>query len=149
MPSYNIYLGDVNSGLSSEVKAAVQTTLSGWFSQIVPSGTTAIVSWTSSVPASIQSSELLVYFVRSSMDSVVRGLPGGPGSCGQRRRFDGLDEFADRFGSLCQQQSELSGGNGVSRIDAQQTASRRCGTSRPQRSGEQSGNCRNKPVRTK
>ena len=82
MPSYNIHLGDVNSGLSSEAKAAVQTTLSGWFSQIVPSGTTAIVSWTSSVPASIQSSELLVYFVRSSMDSVVRGMPGGPGMAG-------------------------------------------------------------------
>lgn len=91
MPAYNIYLGDVNSGLSSGVKAAVQTTLSGWFSQIVPSGTTAVVSWTSSAPASIQNSELLVYFVRSSMESVVRGLPGGPGSSGSG---DGLTAWA-------------------------------------------------------
>ena len=82
MPAYNVYLGDVNSGLSAQVKSSVQATLLSWFSQIVPSGTTAMVSWTSSVPATIQNSEMLVYFVRSSMDSVVRGMPGGPGTAG-------------------------------------------------------------------
>ncbi len=82
MPSYNVYLGDVNSGLNDETKNAVQTALSGWFSQIVPSGTTAVVSWTSSAPASIQNHEMLVYFVPSSLESVVRGMPGGPGTAG-------------------------------------------------------------------
>lgn len=82
MPAYNVYLGDVNSGLSDETKSAVRTTLLSWFSQIVPSGTTAVVSWTSSAPATIQNNEMLVYFVRSSMDSVVRGMPGGPGTAG-------------------------------------------------------------------
>ena len=77
MPAYNVYLGDVSSGLSTAQKTAVQTTLLGWFGRIVPSGTTAMVSWVSSVPSSIADTELLVYFVRSSMDSVVRGLPGG------------------------------------------------------------------------
>lgn len=92
MPVYNIYLGDVNSGLSSAVKSVVQSTLSGWFSRIVPSGTMAMVSWTSSAPASIQNTELLVYFVRSSMESVVRGMPGGPGSAGSG---DGLTAFTN------------------------------------------------------
>ena len=94
MPAYNVYLGDVNSGLSSDVKSAVQSTLLSWFSRIVPSGTTAMVSWTSSAPASIQSSELLVYFVRSRMDSVVRGLPGGPGTAGSG---DGLTAWTNSF----------------------------------------------------
>ena len=91
MPSYNVYLGDVNSGLTTAQKNAVQTTLQGWFGRIVPSGTTAVVSWTSSAPASISDTELLVYFVRSSTDSVVRGLPGGPGVSG---RGDGLTAWA-------------------------------------------------------
>lgn len=82
MPSYNVYLGDVNSGLNDETKNAVRTTLQGWFGRIVPSGTTAVVSWVSATPASIQASELLVYFVKNSLESVVRGMPGGPGSAG-------------------------------------------------------------------
>jgi hypothetical protein len=82
MPAYNVYLGDVNSGLSDEVKRAVQATLTGWFSRIVSGDATASVIWTSSAPASIRDNELLVYFVRSSMDSVVRALPGGGGRAG-------------------------------------------------------------------
>lgn len=87
MPPYNVYLGDVNSGLSTEQKNAVQTTLLGWFGRIVPEGTTAVVTWTSSVPASIGDTELLVYFVRSSIDSVVRVLPGGTGASGSGDGF--------------------------------------------------------------
>lgn len=91
MPSYNVYLGNINSGLDDGAKAAVRSTLLSWFSQIVPSGTTAVVSWVDSPPASIQDSELLVYFVRSSLDSIVRALPGGPGSAGSG---DGLTAWA-------------------------------------------------------
>jgi hypothetical protein len=87
MPPYNIYLGDISSGLSTDQKNAVRTTLQGWFGRIVPDGTTAVVSWTSSVPASIGDTELLVYFVRSSVDSVVRALPGGPGTSGSGDGF--------------------------------------------------------------
>lgn len=87
MPSYNVYLGDVNSGLNDETKNAVRTTLLGWFGRIVPSGTTAIVSWVSAAPSSIQASELLVYFVRGVTDSVIRGMPGGPGSAGSGDGF--------------------------------------------------------------
>ncbi len=91
MPSYNIYLGDVNSGLNDEAKSAVQSTLLGWFGRIVPSGTTAMVSWVSAAPPSIQATELLVYFVRGSLESVVRGLPGGPGTSGSG---DGLTAWS-------------------------------------------------------
>ena len=83
MPAYNVYLGDVNSGLSDDDKSAVQALLLTWFTRIVNSTSyTASVSWTSSVPSSIQDNELLVYFVESSLDSVVRALPGGPGGSG-------------------------------------------------------------------
>ena len=87
MPAYNVYLGDVNSGLSDEAKSAVQSALLSWFSRIVSGDTTASVSWTSSAPGSIRDNELLVYFVRSSMDSIVRALPGGPGSAGNGDGF--------------------------------------------------------------
>lgn len=87
MPSYNVYLGDVNSGLTTDQKNAVQSTLQGWFGRIVPSGTTAMVSWISAAPSSISDTELLVYFVRSSMDSVVKGLPGGSRNTGSGDGF--------------------------------------------------------------
>lgn len=87
MPSYNVYLGDVNSGLSQEQKNAVRSTLQGWLGRIVPEGTTAMVSWITAAPSSISDTELLVYFVRSSTDSVVRGLPGGNRSSGNGDGF--------------------------------------------------------------
>lgn len=87
MPSYNVYLGDVNSGLSADQKNAVRTTILGWFGRIVPSGTTAVVSWVNAAPSSIDNTELLVYFVRSSSESVLRGLPGGNRSAGNGDGF--------------------------------------------------------------
>ena len=143
MPAYNVYLGDVNSGLNDETKNAVQTTLLGWFGRIVPSGTTAVVSWVSAAPASIQASEMLVYFVRGQFGQRRARNARRSGKCRQRRRSDGVDEFADGIGSLCQFEPKLSGGNGVSRVDAQQTASRRRSTSRPERSGAYSRDRRN------
>lgn len=86
MPSYNIYLGNVNSGLNDETKNAARSALLSWFSRIVPSGTTALVSWTDS-PPTIQDNELLVYFVRSSMDSIVRALPDRRGPMGSGDGF--------------------------------------------------------------
>lgn len=90
MPSYNVYLGDVNSGLTTEQKNNVRTTLQGWFGRIVPERTTAIVSWVNSAPSSISDTELLVYFVASSFDSVVRALPGG----GRAGSNDGFTAWA-------------------------------------------------------
>lgn len=87
MPSFSVYLGDVSSGLDTAQKNAVQATLQGWFGRVVPRGTTAVVSWTSSAPASIGDKDLLVYFVASSMDSVVGSLPGGPGRSGGNDGF--------------------------------------------------------------
>ncbi len=67
MAAFNIYLGEIGTtGLSATEKSDLKTKLEGWFGKIVDTGDTALVSWTSSEPASIQDHELLVYYVGSS-----------------------------------------------------------------------------------
>jgi hypothetical protein len=98
MPAYNVYLASLGeSGLTQEMKNAVQATLLGWFGEVV-SGTSftgAQVSWVDSVPAAIQNSELLVYFVSSVIDSVVVAMPGHRGGLGD----DGTTEWANNLTS--------------------------------------------------
>ncbi len=76
MPVYNVFLGDVNSGLDQDIQNSIQQKLQTWFTQITQ-GTDyqATVRWVTSAP-NVQPYELLVYFVQSVLDSVVRDMPG-------------------------------------------------------------------------
>jgi hypothetical protein len=80
MPAYNVYLAGLGGhGLTSQEQTDIQTKLTTWFNQIT-NGTsygTAAVSWVTAAPASIGGHELLVYFVRDSMDSIIAAMPGG------------------------------------------------------------------------
>lgn len=80
MPAYNVYLAGLGShGLTAQEQTDIQTKLTTWFNQIT-NGTsygTAAVSWVTSAPSSIGGHELLVYFVRDSMDSILVSMPGG------------------------------------------------------------------------
>lgn len=85
MPAYNVYLASLgNTGLDQNARSAVQSTLLGWFGTIVTgsSFSGAQVTWVDSVPSSIQSNELLIYFVRSSLDSILVSMPGYTGGAG-------------------------------------------------------------------
>jgi hypothetical protein len=80
MPAYNVYLASLGgTGLDTAAKSAVQNTLLGWFGEIV-TGVSAFsgaqVSWVNSDPGTIQNTEILIYFVLSSLESVVTALPG-------------------------------------------------------------------------
>lgn len=80
MPAFNVYLTGLGShGLTSQEQTDIQTKLTTWFNQVA-NGTsygTATVSWITAAPAGIAGHELLVYFVRDSMDSVLVAMPGG------------------------------------------------------------------------
>jgi hypothetical protein len=96
MPAYNVYLASLGgTGLDSAAKNAVQVTLLGWFSDIIvgPGVTSsgAQVRWVDSDPGTIQNTELLIYFVRSSLESIVSSLPGYRGGGGTG---DGLTAWA-------------------------------------------------------
>ncbi|HEY0429887.1 MAG TPA: hypothetical protein VGC76_19040 [Pyrinomonadaceae bacterium] len=83
MAAFNVYLGEIGStGLTDKEKSDVKTKLEGWFGKIVDSGDTALVSWTSSAPASIQDNELLVYYVSGSSGSILKVMPGNTGGSG-------------------------------------------------------------------
>jgi len=81
---YNIYLGEIgNTGLTAEEKNGVKTKLEGWFGKIVDAADSALCTWTSSAPSSIQDHEMLVYFVKSSgSDSILRVMPGNTAGAG-------------------------------------------------------------------
>jgi len=78
MAIYNIYLGEIGKhGLTEQEKSGLKSKLEGWFGKIVDAGDTALATWTSSAPVSIQDHEMLVYFVGSSgSDSILRVMPG-------------------------------------------------------------------------
>jgi hypothetical protein len=83
MAAFNIYLGEIGTtGLTSEEKNSLKTKLEGWFGKIVDTGDNAIVSWTSSAPATIQDHELLVYYVSSSSGSILKAMPGNTSGAG-------------------------------------------------------------------
>jgi hypothetical protein len=83
MAGFNIYLGEIGKiGLTDKEKNDLKTKLEGWFGKIVDSGDTALVSWTSSAPATIQDHELLVYYVSSSGGSILKVMPGNTGGGG-------------------------------------------------------------------
>ncbi len=98
MAVYNIYLGEINkgSGLTDGEKSSVKTTLEGWFGQIVDAGDTAIVSWVSAEPASIQEHEMLVYYVSSSTGSILKFMPGANAAGGNG---NGLTVFGGSLSS--------------------------------------------------
>lgn len=83
MAAFNIYLGEIGTtGLTSEEKNSVKTKLEGWFGKIVDTGDSAVVTWTSSAPTSIQDHELLAYFVGSSSGSILKVMPGNTSGAG-------------------------------------------------------------------
>jgi hypothetical protein len=83
MAVFNVYLGEIGkSGLTDELKKDCQNKLQGWFSKIVEAGDSAVVSWVSSEPSSIQENELLVYFVSGSGSSILKYMPGNNGGSG-------------------------------------------------------------------
>lgn len=83
MAVYNIYLGEIGTtGLTAEEKNGVKTKLESWFGKIVATGDTALATWISSAPASIQDHEMLVYFVGSSGGSILKVMPGNTGGGG-------------------------------------------------------------------
>ena len=96
MPAFNVYLGEVcTTNLSQTQKNEVQSALTTWFGQICNSTSyTPIVSWINSAPATIQNNELLVYFVATTSDSVIRHMPGYNGGAGQS---DGFTFFTDNL----------------------------------------------------
>jgi len=77
MAVYNIYLGEIGKpGLTDEEKKSTKSKLEGWFGKIVDTTDAALVTWTSSMPATIQDHEMLVYFVSSSGSSILKFMPG-------------------------------------------------------------------------
>lgn len=83
MAAFNVYLGEIGKiGLTDAEKSSLKTKLEGWFGKIVDAADTAVVSWTSSAPATIQDHELLVYFVGSSSGSILKVMPGNTGGGG-------------------------------------------------------------------
>ena len=71
---YNVYLREVgNSGLDPALRQTVQGRLQGWFNQVVSGSSfdSAVVQWVTS-PSGILDHELLVYFCRGQMNSVIR-----------------------------------------------------------------------------
>lgn len=85
MPAFNVYLAPLGGhGLTSQEQTDIQTKLTTWFNQIA-NGTsygTATVSWITAAPSSIGGHELLVYFVRDALDSIIASMPGGRSGSG-------------------------------------------------------------------
>ena len=83
MAAFNIYLGEIGkTGLSDTEKNGLKTKLEGWFGKIVDAADTAVVTWTSSEPTTIQDHELLVYYVSGSSGSILKVMPGNSGGAG-------------------------------------------------------------------
>lgn len=83
MPAYNVFLANLGNALTTTQQDAVRSTLQGWFNQIATGSnySGAMVQWVTSAPT-IQNYELLLYFVPSDLNSVVRALPGFSGTVG-------------------------------------------------------------------
>ena len=77
MVVYNIYLGEIGkTGLSDSDKSGVKSKLENWFGKITADGDTALATWITSSPATIQDHELLVYYVSGSGSSILKFMPG-------------------------------------------------------------------------
>ncbi len=107
MAVINVYLAEIcnNSGLSATEKQTVQTTLQGWFTLVCAgSSHTATVQWANSAPATISTTDLICYFVRTQSDSALKFAPGNTGGAGTSQGFTFRSAVANGcevYTSLC------------------------------------------------
>jgi len=105
MARYNIYIAEIPNGKLSINYAVIRSTLQGFFDRVIKqtSFSDCWVQWCSSPPGSIQSNELLAYFVRSSHSSLTGGFGfsgalGHDGTTTWKTGGNGLSEvYVSRF----------------------------------------------------
>ena len=87
MPApYNVFLASLGSnGLAQGAKDGTRALLLEWFTEVAKgsSFSGAQVSWVTEAPATIQNTELLVYFVPNSIERILSSMPGYKGGQGE------------------------------------------------------------------